>query len=400
MKYDLATNFDDELIKKAGELGVVKSVYGKLPTDIIGGGRQSMITPNIGKKQLRNHIGICHDQGIEFDYLFNASCLDNRELIGGSHKEIIAYIREIKNQGVDSVTVSNIPLLGMIKEQFPDLGITTSVYMKPDTIEEVLELEKMGANSITLYHNFTRDFPKLEKVAKAVKPETELRLIANNTCIKSCPYMVPGHANFSAHASQKGHLSKEFALDIFPILCGIKKLENLEEVLMSEWIRPEDVPRYEKVGENITLKLTERARKTDWLLRTITAYAEQKYEGNLADILNWIDGNYQQKRIGKMVLGALRGNARLTELLKMKESAFLPPIHIDNRKLDGFLEHFEKSPCADKLCFSRSPENYDCDYCKRTAKKAVKIDEEKRQRNLEEKRETLNKILSGRMFRK
>ena len=54
---------------------------------------------------------------------------------------------------------------------------------------------------------------------------------------------------------------------------------------MSDWVRPEDVHHYEelcnKTGKNLTLKLTDRARTTDWLTEVVKAYAEKSYNGNL-----------------------------------------------------------------------------------------------------------------------
>ncbi len=400
MKYEVATNFDSQLIEKISEFGSVKYVYGKLPFDVVGGGRQGMILPKIGREELRKHIDICHKNGIEFNYLLNASCLDNRELIGKSHKEIMKLVQQIKDDGADSVTVSNMPLLGMIKNQFPDLKVCSSIYMKPVTINEVLSFEKEGADEITLYYNFNRNFERLKKVLNAVKPETSLRVIANNTCLHDCPYRVPGHANFSAHASQSNHSSEGFALDIFPVLCGIKKLEDLGELFMSEWIRPEDVEIYEKLEGNLTLKLTERARPTDWLVRTVRAYSEKSYNGNLFDILNWVDGKYQQIHRGKMVKGALTGKAKIKELLKFEKAAFLPPVFVDNKSLDRFLDHFIEKPCDDRICYSRSPEAYDCNYCKNLADKHVKIDEIERKEFLDRKYKLIDSVYSGRMFGK
>ncbi|MBU1136620.1 MAG: hypothetical protein ABIG37_02495 [Nanoarchaeota archaeon] len=400
MEYDLATNFDDKLIERVAEFETVKSVYGKLPADIVGGGRPTIVLPNINRKDIKKHIETCHKHGIEFNYLLNASCMDNKELTAEGYKEIIKLIEQVQEDGANSLTVSNIPLLGIIKNHFPDLKVSTSIYMRPSTINEVLSLEEMGADEITLCYSFNRNFPKLKKVLDVKKPTTSLRLIANNTCLHDCPYRVPGHANFLAHSSQQKHESKGFALDIFTVMCGLKKLENLGEIFMSEWIRPEDVSDYEELGRNLVLKLTDRARTTDWLVRAVRAYSEQNYDGNLFDILNWMDGKYKQTHIGPMIKGALKGKAKIQQLLKLKTGAFLPEIYVDNRQLEGFLEHFKKSPCEDRVCYSRSPQNADCNYCETLAERLVKINEQEKQSSISRKQEIITAINSGEMFGK
>jgi hypothetical protein len=46
-------------------------------------------------------------------------------------------------------------------------------------------------------------------------------------------------------------------------------------------------------------------------------------------------------------------------------------MHIDNRALDGFAEHFKTHDCYHSSC-------EECGYCKRWAEKTVRVDEEKR----------------------
>lgn len=398
MRITVATNFDDDLIRKIAEFGTVESVYGKLAADTVGGGRSSIILPQISRKDLRRHIDLCHQHGIEFNYLLNAACLDNRELIGPSHREIMGLVKQVEEDGADVVTVASHLLLGMIKSQFPKLKVATSVFMKPDTIDETLHLEKEGADEITLYYNFNRDFKLLKQVVEMAKPETVLRLVANNTCLHNCPYSVPGHAVFEAHSSQSNHESKGFALSIYTVLCGLEKMRDLSHLIMSDWIRPEDVPAYEALGGNLMLKLAERARKTDWLVRAVRAYSEQKYDGNLFDILNWIDGNYRQVDKMRMAFGALSGKARLTELIKLGKAAFTPPVFVDNSKFDRFIQHFQAKPCSERICAIAHPKEGNCAFCRQVAKKTVTIDEGVRQGAIKAAAELKDSVYSGRMF--
>jgi len=405
MRYDLATNFDNELIERISEFGIVKSLYGKLPKDVAGGGRPSLVLPKINKKKLRSHINLAHKNDIKFNYLLNASCLDNKEFISSSHKELMGLVKQVKGDGADGITVASPSLLSMIKNQFPDLNISASIYLNINTLNKIKQFESMGANQITLYPNFSRNFPLLEKALKLANQDTELRVIANNVCLHNCPYRVPGHANLLAHSSQAKHQSKGFTIDIYTMFCGLEKIKNPSELLMSEWIRPEDVHYYEDVAKKagnsgLVLKLTDRARTTDWLVRTVTAYAEKSYEGNLFDILNYIgNGSYQQVRKGAMIKGALTGKANAFKLMELEKAIFLPEVYVNNRDLDGFLEHFMENPCNNKTCYTDDKPYGECKFCYSLAKDIVKINEENRKEAIKAVESLVNSIASGNMFR-
>jgi collagenase-like PrtC family protease len=402
MNYDLATNFDDDLIRRVADFGTVKSLYGKLAKDIIGGGRPSLVLPDISRKQLRNHISVAHNKGIKFNYLLNASCLDNKEFTTSFYKEFIALARQIKEDGADGVTVGSPSILSMVKDKFPDLKISTSIYMGVDSLDKIKHFEKMGASQITLSHNFTRDFPLLEKALKITDEKTELRLISNNVCLHNCPYMVPSHANLMAHSSQEKHESNGFMIDLYTLLCGLQKIKNPAEFLMSEWIRPEDVHYYEDIPNknNLVLKLTDRARTTDWLVRSVQAYSQKSYSGNLFDILNYIqcDG-YNKIRKGSMIKGVLAGKANWKEMMKVEKATFLPEVYIENQSLDGFLEHFIKSPCSNKTCYTSDKEYGECRFCYDLAQKVVSIREPERTESIGHIEELVGVINSGGMFK-
>jgi collagenase-like PrtC family protease len=72
-----------------------------------------------------------------------------------------------------------------------------------------------------------------------------------------------------------------------------------------------------------TFKIAGREMTTDWLVNAASAYARRSYDGNLTDILNGI--------------AVMMGGGG-------PESRKMP--HIDNRKLDGFLEYFRTVKCS------------------------------------------------------
>ncbi|MDP3026458.1 MAG: U32 family peptidase [Nanoarchaeota archaeon] len=407
MRYDLATNFDNELIERVADFGAVKSIYGKLASDVVGGGRPSIVLPKISRKQLRKHIETAHKHQIEFNYLLNASCTGNQEFISSSHKEFIKLIKQVQEDGADAVTVANPTMLGIVKEQFPDLNISASVYLNINNLSKLKHFENMGANQLTLHYSLNRDFELLENALKIANPETELRLIANNVCLHNCPYGIPGHSNLLSHSSQSKDKTKGFVIDIYTIMCSLQKIKNPAEFLMAEWIRPEDVHRYEELcnkagNSNLVLKLTDRAKTTDWLVNVVKAYAKKSYDGNLLDIINYIGnkGGYAQIHKLPMVIGALTGKAKPSGLLKLEKATFLPEVYIDNKSLNGFLDPFIKNPCKDKTCYTKDKPYGECRHCYNLAEKLIKIDENKIREAIDFAEDLVHSINSGRMFGK
>jgi len=55
MQLSIATNFDPELVEKVSTYPVAE-LYGKLPSDIIGGGRSSYMLGPINKNKFKKHV--------------------------------------------------------------------------------------------------------------------------------------------------------------------------------------------------------------------------------------------------------------------------------------------------------------------------------------------------------
>lgn len=408
LKFTVATNFDNQLIENIATFGTVDSLYGKLAYDVIGGGRSGLILPKISKKKLKDHIDLAHKNGIKFNYLINAACLGNREFIRKSHYKIIKFIEWIRNIGSDAVTVSNEFLLELIKEQFPELKVSVSIFCNIDSLQKIRYFEDMGADVLTLYDNFTRDFKLLEKAAKIAN--SKLVLIANNICLFDCPYILPNHANLPAHSSQQGDITKGFYIDFFAIRCYLERSKNPTKLITSRWIRPEDVSEYEKIGNGkLILKLTDRARTTDWLTRVVRAYSERKYEENLLDIFNC----FSKKNIdtfgyvdAKPMLKPRK--ADISRLIKYAEALYTFDAYIDNRRIGElkFLEGFKDKNCSQMVCEDQgwiNDGNYykksgGCRYCKTIAEKVITIDSEVRTHSMEKLEEVIKDCITSKMF--
>ncbi|MFQ5791139.1 MAG: peptidase U32, partial [Acidobacteriota bacterium] len=103
MRLSLATNFDDTLLEGIRGFPVVE-VFGKLSSDLLGGGRATYMLRTLSRSRLRDHVGRAHAKGIEFNYLLNTACSRNLESTRRGRRRIERLLDWLEEVGVDSVT--------------------------------------------------------------------------------------------------------------------------------------------------------------------------------------------------------------------------------------------------------------------------------------------------------
>jgi hypothetical protein len=186
--------------------------------------------------------------------------------------------------------------------------------------------------------------------------------------------------------------------------CSFLKLLDLVNYIRSDWIRPEDLPRYEALGYE-TFKLTERNAPTEIMVTRVKAYSERCYDGNLLDLVQPFayPAGSQEGRMARLRrawwLGrhlyrpwkARWSHLRRIEALAKKRGMLHPlagnsPVVVDNRALDGFLESFPDG-CRERDCEQ-------CRYCHWWAERAVRLDAPYRQECLDLYQEVFHDLLS------
>ncbi len=374
VQFTVPANYDREILPALKQAGTFE-IYGKLPSDIVGGGRPSYMTTPLNKKQLAGYIRAVHREGMEFNYLLNSACLGNREWTRDFHRKLDRLLHWLTDLEVDTVTVAIPYLAQVILKRFPHFKIKAGIYAQIDTVKRAKYWEDLGASAINLASfSINRDLETLSAIRAAVK--TDLVLIANHFCQPNCPYQIH-HQNGHAHAS---HNNPSFLID-FPIIqCQHNRLSDPRLFIAAGWIRPEDIRHYRELGYT-TFKLLERNIPSSDLLKRVEAYHAGKYEGNLADLL--LSWGFSGKP-PKFSLWHMLKNFRFWKMpprlagtslqFLQKQGMFFPkdhnPIHIDSAAIpDNFLDIFRTGSCRDKEC-------RDCCYCDRIAEKAVKIEPE------------------------
>ena len=381
MKFSVATNFKPDLLDALGGYPVAE-LFGKLPADSVGGGRASFMLSPLSTGKFREHVRHAAQKGIGFNYLINPACMDNREFTRKGQAELERLLGFVEECGVTAVTISLPFLLPIIKKRHPQLKVRVGVYARVDGVAKARFWEDSGADCITLESiAVNRDFPLLHSIRRAVK--MELQLIVNSNCLIFCPLSGQHMVNLS-HASQKGHASRGFMIDYCALKCSAEKLSDPSNYLRSEFIRPEDIDMYMDIGYS-SFKILERDAPTAVLAQRVKAYSERHFDGNLLDLIQpyGYKGTSQSAGGGKAnFLRFLKyffrpGVVKTSGLMRLKElaekrglikSMDWNPVHLDNKKLDGFLSGMKELNCRESDCSL-------CGYCATWTRKALQVDE-------------------------
>lgn len=369
-RFTVAFNGDNGLIPAIARFHGVDSIFAKMSRDVVGGGRPTYALAEIGLERLRTSIRIAHEHKLKFYYLLNSSCMANQELTRATNRRLSALLDTIVEAGADGVVVSMPYLLALVKKRQPGLKVSISTFAGIDSPLKARIWEDKGADRLILSIDVNRNRPVLEKIRLAVK--CELEIFANAMCAFRCPYGGL-HSSVSAHASSSMDSLRGFGVDYYSYLCAERRLQNPSEYIRGRFVRPEDVGAYEEIGIDV-FKLSDRLKGTPWLVRAVQAYSSRRFDGNLANLISYpVFADEVERPISNPGRFVARGRHINLAFLKVMKgiTKCTTPVHIDNRKLDGFLEHYFRHDCEKSIC------GVDCRYCDSVAARAVTIHPER-----------------------
>ncbi len=366
MELSVCTNFQDDFLGMIKKFPV-EEVYGKLTEDFIGGGRPSVILPDISRKGFEKIINELHKNGIKFNYLLNSTCLNNQELTKKGYNSIRRDLDWISKVEVDSVTVSISYLAKIIKKYYPQLKLKVSAFAGVRSLRQAQYWEELGADVITLEpQTMNREFGLIKNITSNI--EIRIQLIVNQGCLYFCPNVFY-HANLFSHFSQVNHYLNGFLIDHCGIECKQLKLKEKVNFIRADWIRPEDINEYEAIGVK-AFKIIQRNWTTARLEKAIGAYVKNEYNGNLADIIEFLYSDNVSLSPSKKIKYALHSfrNSLFGAIKFYKDIKSLKrKVQIDNGLLKDFINIFKKESCQLKNCNT-------CQYCHAVAERAVKIE--------------------------
>jgi collagenase-like PrtC family protease len=164
------------------------------------------------------------------------------------------------------------------------------------------------------------------------------------------------------------------------------------ELLKSPWIRPEDIPHYEALGYD-RFKITERFKRTPLLIEHVKAYESRRYDGNLLDLFTLPrKGAFTPLHLEYFIKPEHVNIMKVSELEKVFDLEVRQLIRMDNRKLDGFIEHFKKMDCNQTSCSQ-------CLYCEKVFEEAAVVDREGVEKASKKVKDFSEKLLSGEIFK-
>ncbi len=354
MRLVVATSWDDELLRGLAGLPI-HVIFGKLQEDLVGGGRPSSILPPVSWEDMARHIALAHTQGMRFNYLWNATSLADAEYEPAYIARLQEQLRRLVDISVDGLVVGLPWMIPLVKGIAPDLEVTVSSLIDVVSPREATQFEAMGADAIVLHHAVNRDFAVLDEIRASVR--CDLELICNNSCVYQCPYNSCHHVSPSFHSREGSRPVLEYEL----FWCAGRHAQDRAEIIRSRWIRPEDLQVYERHGYD-RFKLAGRGRDTAWLARSIRAYAQRGYAGDLTDIISLSQHAplaLSRRRAGEQ--GPHRAQwAAIAQTLEP-----VGGLSVDNAALPtNFLEFFEHHDCNTLSCRT-------CGYCGQVARRAV-----------------------------
>ncbi|WP_338668647.1 hypothetical protein [Pseudodesulfovibrio methanolicus] len=205
-------------------------------------------------------------------------------------------VRLADEAGLTGVVFADAYYLQALSDARPEvcerLEAVPSVNAMPDTPARVFALLDMIAETafrppsrLVADRALNRDPDGLSALAHGLRArhaDIRLFLLANEGCLYHCPYK-PAHDAHIALVVEGLCGDRTFALNR-EFGCVRRMLDEPGLMLASPFIRPEDAGRYEGLVHG--LKLCGRNRGADFLLRAVAAYAEERYEGNLLDLMD------------------------------------------------------------------------------------------------------------------
>ncbi len=250
----------------------VREVYGNLNPSPFGSGRRAALVTPVAPEELRRYIACAAAAGIEFDYTLNFSSLGNREY--SQRPELRRFVEDLAGLGVHRFTVA-LPSILDVFADLPEVRVTVSTILAVQSPVAMSFFEQFPwVDRLCVPESLNRDLPKLGRLCRSTR--LEISTIVNSFCLLWCPFRAP-HYDYESHAP-------EGPSDYLGRFCDSVRRREPATILRSPWIRPEELDRYIALGVRL-FKFSGREMPGPDFLRSVRAYNDRRYEGDLIDLL-------------------------------------------------------------------------------------------------------------------
>ncbi|MCR4574341.1 MAG: hypothetical protein K5787_11305 [Lentisphaeria bacterium] len=262
----------------------ISEVFFAMPGDASGrvpvGSRGGMAVDE-ARERLFADLDRLDKMGLPGVVLFNSSCY------GGEYgaKELAEHVRKSiedveKHIHLRAATVISLPFAESIKTSFPDVKVRSSINMHIGTIRQ-MELLSKYFDGFYLNRDYNRDLEHIRSVRTWCDEHGKsLHMLANSGCIYQCPHH-HYHENVVAHIDEIVSQESAYKGTLAPCFRMLTDESIRHWVLRNTWIRPEDIHHYADLFDTIKLATRESSEPE----YTLLAYSEEKWNGNLLDIL-------------------------------------------------------------------------------------------------------------------
>lgn len=210
--------------------------------------------------------------------LINGGCYGAAAVSPEFRERLLGLLRQLSSADLlpDSVTTTSPFVAKTVRKEFTGVKIRASVTMN---VREIQSMRYLSGMFDGFYASLSvqRDIAKVKEMSKWCSANgKELMVLANTSCLGNCPFQ-QFHSNLVAHGVPPG----EDPSDAIPCR-GIYAGGNVIELLKANWIRPEDIYRYE--GLVGMVKLSTRFHSDPE--KVASAYCSGSWDGNLVEILD------------------------------------------------------------------------------------------------------------------
>lgn len=270
-------NFESTKAIIEGTSGRISEIYVSIENSRFGSGRNYVHEINIS--EIARQVKFAEKFNIDISLAFNTVCFGLEKFKKSFQDELVRMAENLYNSGVHHIIISDPFIMEIIKEKVPQLKIIVSVFAEVDSLNRLEFYNKLGVDRIIIPHELNRNTENLKTFVE--KSRCDLEVILNLACYHYC-------ARGDCHSMYTGHYtgdmrSKTFG-DYYTSWCYRHKVNSPGGFLSQDWIRPEDVHRYEEMGIKY-FKIAGRATATSWIKRTANAYLDRSYDGNLCDLI-------------------------------------------------------------------------------------------------------------------
>ncbi|MBR0458845.1 MAG: hypothetical protein IJJ26_06385 [Victivallales bacterium] len=232
------------------------------------------------QRQMETDLDELVHAGLAANLLLNGNCY-------GRYSQSRVFFQKIgdtvdalvERYTLSSVTTASPIIAKFLKTNFPSLEIRASVNMEIGT-DFGMEYLLNHFDAFYAKRELNQDWARLKRLSQWAREHgKKLYLLANSGCLNFCS-VHNFHDNLVAHEREISEMDNAFE---FHGLCHEwVKREGCAKTLLahSNFIRPEDVSRYEEVCDG--MKLATRTTKFPGMV--VDAYCEGRFHGNLLEL--------------------------------------------------------------------------------------------------------------------